>query len=178
MTPGKTAAGGKPKTKEERNPQAVVYNRNPSDRWQTFIDHARLGPIPNMCLRWHLNRVCDNLCLIRSSHVEMTDGQRQKLMEWIADCRNRMGRPGAMTGTPKKPKLGPSDAAYPRFLTSHQPNNHRDHRAVQRGSPNVPRRPGREQQSPARTTPGQGWTHRVPNTDPETPLTTGPRPRP
>ena len=27
-----------------------------------------------------------------------------------------MGRPGAMTGTQKKPKLGPSDAAYPRVL--------------------------------------------------------------
>ena len=31
-----------------------------------------------------------------------------------------MGRPGATTGTHKKPKLGPSDAAYPRFLPRHQ----------------------------------------------------------
>ena len=34
-----------------------------------------------------------------------------------------MGRPGVTTGTHKKPKLGPSDAAYPRFLPTHHTTN-------------------------------------------------------
>jgi hypothetical protein len=77
----------------------VVY-----DRWQTFIDHAKSGPIPNMCCRYHLNGICDDACFILSSHVDMTNDQRQKLREeWIADCRGRIGRPGATTGTNKKP---------------------------------------------------------------------------
>ena len=60
-TSAKATAGGNPKGKEERSPHAIVYDRNPNDRWQTFIDHARSGPIPNMCLRWHLNEVCNKL---------------------------------------------------------------------------------------------------------------------
>ena len=103
VTPAK-ATRERPRGVEERNPQTLVYDRNPHDSWQTFIDHARSGPIPNMCLRWHLKGVCSDQCFIRASHVEMTDDQRQKLKEWIAKCRSRMGRPGATTGTHKKPK--------------------------------------------------------------------------
>ena len=117
-TPAKTAAGGKQKGKDGRNPQAVVYDRDPNDRWQTFIDHAKSGPIPNMCCSYHLNGICTDLCFIRSLHADMTrnsgNGGPTAGVGWDAQERRRAQTKNQNKGrVPKK-----DDTCFPHKLAS------------------------------------------------------------
>jgi hypothetical protein len=135
------------------NPQKGVFEKNRTDTWQVFIDHAGSALIPNMCCRWHLNGKCVKNCFIAASHIQLDDTQIEAVNAWIEKCRARMPRSSVDARGTKKQKLGHSDPSYTRFnfVAMSSPSGRR----VARGPPSGwIRRPPRSSRdaSPARTT--------------------------
>ncbi|KAI2509782.1 hypothetical protein MHU86_4635 [Fragilaria crotonensis] len=95
------------------NPHGRLVKITSKDNWQTFVDHASEGPIPNLCCRYHLNGKCVKSCFHAHTHVALTEEQKAGLTTWVAKCRSRMrAHQDDGDNKSKKSKLVNRDHAY------------------------------------------------------------------